>query len=189
MKVLIKIIAVVAACIALAIFIRHEPNPPGLCPTEVTSKSDTIIIRDTIYIPNPTLADTRAIGFARVTLPVWKPSSPAPDTTSDEPTPAEPAAEDDDADTEPPDSATVSLPIEQLHYHGDDYDAWVSGWNSRLDSLQIYRPTQQIETTVEVTRWKTRRWGLSIGAGVVATPKGTVQPGIFVGATYTFLSF
>lgn len=188
MKDFLKILAVVAACIALALFIRRDPNPPGLCPAEVTAKSDTIIIRDTIYIPNPTLAEAKTLAFARVTLPVWKPNRPAPDTIDDEPVLAELATEEDD-EAEPPDSASVVIPIEQRHYQGDDYDAWVSGWNPSLDSLQIYRPTQRIETTVEVTRFKTRRWGISGGVGVVVTPKGGIQPGLFVGASYTFFAF
>lgn len=183
-----KLLLVIAVCLLFALFIRRSPESPGERPPEVTVKSDTITIRDTIYVSTPQLADTKSLGFTPVTLPIWAP--PAKDTPrSQRPESDElPSEVDEPAETEPPDSATVNIPIEQRHYASDEYEVWVSGWNPSIDSLRIYRQAQQIATTTEVTRWKTRRWGLSIGAGLVASPKG-VQPGIFIGASYTFLAF
>lgn len=183
-----RVILVVAACILLAFFIRREPQPLGERPPEIAVKSDTVTIRDTIYIPAPQLADSKSLGFMQVTLPVWRPHALPKDTAQliDEEQTSE---TNDEIETEPPDSVAVAIQIEQKHYKGEDYDAWVSGWNPSLDSLHIYRPTRQITTTTEITRWKTRRWGLSVGVGAVASPKGGIQPGVFVGASYTFFAF
>lgn len=185
----IKLLLVIATCLLFVHFIRRSPEPFGERPPEVTVKSDTITIHDTIYVPTPQPESTKCLGYTPVTLPIWIPPTEGNlnihQLESDEPT----AEVDEAAETEPPDSATVSIPTEQRHYTGDDYEAWVSGWNPSLDSLRIYRPTQQITTTSQVTRWKTKRWGLSIGAGMVTSPKGGIQPGIFIGMSYTFLAF
>lgn len=186
-----KLLLVIVAGFIFVYVIRRCSKPPGERPPEVTVISDTITIRDTIYVPTPQPESNKNLGYTPVTLPTWIPISPK-DGKNDNHLPEsnESTNETDEAaEIEHPDSATVSIPIEQRHYTGDDYEAWVSGWNPSLDSLQIYRPTQQITTTTQVTRWKTKRWGLSIGAGIVASPKGGIQPGIFIGASYTFLAF
>lgn len=185
----LKLLLIIVTGVLFVYVIRRCPELSGERPSEVVIKSDTITIRDTIYVPAPQLKSTKRLGFTPVTLPVWMPST-ADKTSSDRAEADDPATEIvEAAETEPPDSATVSIPIEQRHYTGDDYEAWVSGWNPSLDSLRIYRPTQQITTTTKSTRWKTKRWGMSIGAGMVASPRGGIQPGIFIGASYTFLSF
>lgn len=185
----VKILLVIAASLLFAYFIRRSPEPLGERPPEISIKADTVTIRDTIYVPAPQLTNTKTLGFAPVTLPIWIPPTEGK-TENRRPQSDELATEIDEAtETEPPDSATVSIPMEQRHYTGDDYDAWVSGWNPSLDSLRIYRQTQHVATTTEVIRWKKRRWGLSVGVGVVASPKGGIQPGIFIGASYTFLAF
>lgn len=183
----VKLLLVIAACLLFAYLIRRNPQATNERPPEISVKTDTITIRDTLYIPAPQLADSRPLGFTNITLPEWRPTFHG--ERDERPAEEESARDAEAIDTEPPDSVAVQIPIEQRHYHGDEYDAWVSGWNPSLDSLRIYRQTQQIATTTEVTRWKTRRWGLSIGIGAVASPKGGIQPGVFVGASYTFLAF
>ncbi len=42
------------------------------------------------------------------------------------------------------DTAYVVVEREQRHYHGDDYDAWVSGWRPALDSIRVYPETRYI---------------------------------------------
>lgn len=183
-----RLLLVITACLLLTLIIRRYPQTPGERPPEVSIKTDTVTTRDTLYIPAPQPTNTKSLGFIPVTMPTWKPTENLKQSV--DPTTEELTTEaDNKIETEPPDSIAVAIPIEQKHYKGDDYDAWVSGWNPSLDSLHIYRQTQQIATTTEITRWKTRRWGLSVGVGAVASPKGGIQPGIFVGATYTFLVF
>lgn len=191
MKDYLKIAAVVAICVLLACFIRGGCGSPRsdseVAKTEV--KSDTTYIHDTIYIKTPTLTGTQQLGYISATLPIYRPpqfSGDQTDTQHSEPTDIDQEVELQRS--EPPDSATVEIPIEQKQYTGENYEAWVSGYQPQLDSLRIYADTKTITTSTEVTRWKTKRWGLSVGAGVTATPKG-VQPGVFIGASYTFLAF
>lgn len=90
-----------------------------------------------------------------------------------------------------PDSVTVSVPIE-THVFTDDstYRAVISGFHTSLDTMDVYTRTVERERTVTVrVPSKPRRWGLSVGAGAVVTPTGRIEPGLFVGASYTFWAF
>lgn len=82
-------------------------------------KTDTVTIRDTVYIPAPQLSSVKPLGFTPVTLPIWIPPTGSKADNhrpeSDEPT----TEANEAAETEPPDSATVSIPIEQRHYTGE----------------------------------------------------------------------
>ncbi len=122
-------------------------------------------IRDTIRVPEPTPKSTRPIESKKATLPI----APTPDTPP-----------------EAPDSANVILQIEQRYYADQQYEAWVSGYDAKLDSLNLYQ--KQVTITKEIPTHKTNRWGISAGAGVVATPT-RIEPGIFIGVSYTFVSF
>lgn len=192
MKNILKIAAVVLVCFALAFLIRGGCGSPNhhTDKEKVEIRNDTTYIHDTIFISVPTALDTRLIGTLPATLPIYRPTQFAEDEADRESTTIDrqTGQEAELQRSEPPDSATVEIPIEQHHYLGDDYEAWVSGYQAQMDSLRVFPETRYITTTTEVTKWKTRRWGLSIGAGVVATPT-RIQPGVFIGATYTFFTF
>lgn len=92
------------------------------------------------------------------------------------------------------------IPITQRYYKDTRFEAWISGYNPRLDSVNIFVPTriQTITNTVEklyrnevyvngklsyvapfpvmavgLEAGYTRdRWGLSVGAGVLSTTVG-----------------
>lgn len=65
----------------------------------------------------------------------------------------------------PQDSALVEIPITSKHYHGENYDAYVSGFETNLDSIFVYNETQLITETI--TRMKPpNKWSLSVNAGV-----------------------
>ncbi len=133
----------------------------------VTVVRDTVrdTIRDTVTIAAPSPASMRIVRDTVVIAPV--------------------AA----ADSGNVDSAAVTLPVVQNHYtdSAGRYEAWVSGpVDPRLDSLRLF----SLRETVTIhERSPPRRWGFSVGAGVTITPKGTIEPGVFVGATYTFFAF
>ena len=74
------------------------------------------------------------------------------------------------------DSILVEVPITQKTYAGDDYRAWVSGYEPKLDSIEIYRR----ETTI---RTKPKRWSVGLQAGYGMTPKG-FAPYIGAGVSY-----
>lgn len=192
MKTILKIAAVALVCLAMTFLIRGGCSPHR-SDTEVAkteTKSDTTYIHDTIYITTPNLIDTKPLAVLPATLPIFHPkfSDDHQELTEADTTADAYSREVELQRSEPPDSATVEIPIEQHHYLGDDYEAWVSGYRAQMDSLRVFPETRYITTTTEITKWKTRRWGLSIGAGLVATPT-RIEPGVFIGATYTFFTF
>ena len=78
------------------------------------------------------------------------------------------------------DTVAVSVPITQKHYRGDDYEAWVSGFRAKLDSLRIY-PRSYVVKPKEV---KPKRWVLSAGVSAGWNPfTGRFEPtvGVSVG--------
>lgn len=77
------------------------------------------------------------------------------------------------------DSIVVELPRTQALYIGEDWRAYVSGINPRLDSLHY----QQKHTLVPTRR---QRWSVGIQAGAGITPAG-VQPYIGVGICFRIL--
>lgn len=134
--------------------------------------SDTVYIHDTVSVRAPVPVSAASTGIAHVRVPAAD-IAPAPlphDSTA------------------VADSAEVALPEVQRHYSGDGYEAWVSGpVDPRLDSLHMFRTSSIVERTV-TSRAPPRRWGISVGVGIVATPT-RIEPGVFIGATYTFASF
>ena len=63
------------------------------------------------------------------------------------------------------DSVLVEVPIESKHYHGDEYDAYVSGYLPSLDSIKVYQKETIITETI--TRMKPpNKWELDAVAGI-----------------------
>lgn len=50
------------------------------------------------------------------------------------------------------DSVLVEVPIESKHYHANEYDAWVSGYEPSLDSIKVYQRTEYITERVTVSK-------------------------------------
>lgn len=61
------------------------------------------------------------------------------------------------------DSVRAVVPITQKVYADSTYKAWVSGYNPRLDSIQVYRQT--VVTTKTETVVRKRRIGIGVQAG------------------------
>jgi len=106
------------------------------------------------------------------------------------------------------------IPISQRYYKDNRFEAWVSGYNPRLDSLLILTPTKTV--TIENTRIKTaqnelylsgkityiapfpamvlgletgykrNRWGINVGTGVISSTEGVKWYGS-VGLNYNFI--
>lgn len=84
------------------------------------------------------------------------------------------------------DSVRLELPMESRLYRSEDYTAWVSGWQPRLDSIVLTPKITQIELGgAEQRTKKESRWSIGIQAGVGMTPAG-VQPYIGVGVGWRF---
>ena len=82
------------------------------------------------------------------------------------------------------------IPISQRYYKGDSYEAWVSGYNPKIDSLRVYATKETIElntVTVKEIRSDYSRW--SIGLGVGYGWNGRWSPYIGVTANYSLIRF
>lgn len=70
------------------------------------------------------------------------------------------------------DSLDISLPRQQANIKTRQYEAYISGYQPRLDSITIFPIIK-----------KPQRWSLGIHAGYGITPSGT-QPYIGIGISY-----
>ena len=83
--------------------------------------------------------------------------------------------------------ADVLIPMEQKVYtDSTNYRVVLSGYNVTLDTMQVFTRREYITERIKPPA---KRWGLSVGVGAVVGTDGKVSPGLFVGATYTFLTF
>lgn len=155
------------ALISLIFLIRDKVREPKDTRTTIEVHREVYI--DTIPYYQPVPKDSLVVRYETHKLPV---------------------AVAEDEDDERPDTVDVWIPITQKTYADSTYTAWVSGYNPRLDSIQVY-PRTEVLTITERIREKERqkRWGISIGAGATLNTKGDVQPGLFIGVSYTLLGF
>ena len=85
------------------------------------------------------------------------------------------------------DSAAVAIPITQKRYDGDDYRAYVSGYEPNLDSIFVFPKT----TVIHERSYKPpNKWhiGITGGYGYGFTSK-QAEPFVGVGIMYSILSF
>ncbi len=146
----------------------QDPTPtPAL-----TQRRDTVIIHDTLYIDTPAPRDSVRLRYVYRTL------LRADSVRS--------SASTDSLGAPPPsDSVRVEVPISYLTYEGADYKAYVSGYEARLDSLRIFRTTQQIRST-ETQR--ASRWSVGVTAGYGCTTAG-LQPFVGIGLCYRLFAW
>ena len=150
--------------LALALFATFWFVVGGLCgffaakgmydqPLEESVTRDTVTITDTIvqYAPKPVSVERVRTEYKW--LPVVR-----TDTVTQYFGIAEQLPE------HPQDSALVEIPITSKHYHGENYDAYVSGYEASLDSIKVYQKETVITETI--TRMKPpNRLSLDIEAG------------------------
>ena len=82
------------------------------------------------------------------------------------------------------DTVQAVIPIIGKHYGDSTYDAWISGYSPRLDSIRVYSRTVRETEYIKVKS----RWGIGLQAGYGMGRSGTV-PYIGVGVTYNILSW
>ena len=164
----------------------------------IQSDTTTVIVYDTVRVKIPEPASSRSVGidvYPVVQVPVLLYHS---DTIT------KPYFVDND----------LVIPISQRYYKDNRFEAWVSGYNPRLDSLLILTPTKTV--TIENTRIKTaqnelylsgkityiapfpamvlgletgykrNRWGINVGTGVISSTEGVKWYGS-VGLNYNFI--
>ena len=155
-------------------------------------RTDTIVKFDTVCIAEPVATDSVVIRYVTRWLAVaGKPDTNMSGTVADEPYAnsqvtvaigVDSIVNDVAANDMPPDSALVIVPITQKTYETDEYKAWVSGYETELDSINIYRRTETVTNTLYLDK-KRRRWGGMVGVGAGISHKGTVTPmvGVMIG--------
>lgn len=139
---------------------------------EPESHKATEVINDTIpvFIMAPTPKDSVVLRYETVKVPVFDTIRPL------------------NADTLITDSITVEIPITQKVYEDSVYQAWVSGYKPSLDSIKVFQSVTTITHTITNTeiRYKTKRWGIGVQAGIGVTPN-KVEPYIGIGVTYNIM--
>ena len=154
-----NIVVLIACCIAAFVAGCYHGN--GIKVTEM--QSDTIIRIDTFTDYKPLVRDSIVLKEVVRKFPIYY---SVHDTMSDTIVRV--------------DSVSVAVPITQKKYEGDDYKAWVSGYEPSLDSIDVYRKTETI-----TIRERQRRWGIGVVGGVgYGITSRKVEPFVGVGVTY-----
>lgn len=109
---------------------------------------DTVEFVDTIPYYHPVLKDSVVIRYETVKLPIKKDTCGSLIDTC----------------ITFPDSVEVEIPITQKEYKDSFYRAWISGYNAKLDSIEIYNRTKVITEHIYIQS-KRKRWGLGLQAG------------------------
>lgn len=90
------------------------------------------------------------------------------------------------------DTLYVGVPVTQEYYKGKDYEAWISGYEPKIDSLCVFPQTIYINTdkTISVTSRKRFGVGVQVGYGAsVHQSQVYLSPYIGIGVSYNFLQF
>ena len=112
---------------------------------------DTLIVHDTVPDINPTPKDSATVKYVTRFLPVVK-----SDTIN----------HFVEVSKMIHDTVEVQVPITSKHYQGKNYDAYVSGFETNLDSIFVYNETQYItETITKTVKDKGKHFFLDVGAG------------------------
>lgn len=85
------------------------------------------------------------------------------------------------------DSMAVEIPITQKRYDGENYSAWVSGYEPSLDSIFV---SQRTDVVTIREKKPPNKWHIGVQCGVGYTFKSKqFEPFIGVGLSYSIISF
>ncbi len=175
----------IMATVSMLLEWRHVITERG----RVTVRCDTIVRVDSIFIEKPVVRDSVVTRYVTRYLPVAEPSADALGTVADMAAVEAAGTEAVGPTAEPlgtvAGAVAVNVPIEQRTYSSDQYTAWVSGYEARLDSIALYTKEVVVEKEIYLDK-KRRRWGCVVGAGVGTNEKG-VSP--YVGITVGYVLF
>ena len=141
------------------------------------TERDTTTYIDIVPYYYPIAKDSTVVRYVTQKLPVSKPQK---NDTSQTDIPPQVIAEERD-------SVAAEIPITQKKYEGDDYLAYVSGYQPSLDSIFVYAKT----TTITERSYKPpNKWhiGITGGYGYGFTSK-KAEPFIGIGITYSVINF
>ena len=159
---------------------------------------DTVTVRDTVRITEPSAADCVVTGVIRVPVALpTEPTVPKAEIEVFEPgrlsevmdghTGNKGGTEQGTGKIARKDTVWAVVPRTQKRYVDSTYMAWISGYEPRLDSIEVYQKTVVVTKSVE-GRVKNRRFNVGLtggfGYGVF-----TRKPDVWVGVGCTWRMF
>lgn len=205
MKKSIAIIAAAAAGVLAGMALKGCDSPGGkhLSEQEPFPEIDTVTFVDTVRIIEAHPIRELSLGTRVTFLPVFvgkvntspddKPSFDGTDISpGDSLRPGDNLKPGDCLKWNPPDSVAVEIPIVQREYAGENYRAWVSGYDPKLDSVWVYPRHERV--TVRESSLRSdhnisgRRWGIGVFAGYGFTPHG-LEPCAGISINYNLWNF
>ena len=145
---------------------------------------DTVVVKDTVRVTEPKAADSAVTGTIRVPMVVYGHDGHIRlgghdglgDTTDGL---GDTVGVQNVGKIGVSDTVWATVPRTQKRYEDSTYTAWVSGYEARLDSIEVYRKTTYI-TKREEGRVKNKRisLGLTGGFGYGLTSR---KPDLFIG--------
>lgn len=173
------LVAVLVALLAFEEYERRHPTPPtdyevvDITTTE-EEKADTA----------PTPKDSVVLRYQYVRIPLTPPPENSCDSTGSS---ANSINEEEGIKVASVgnDSVAISIPIKQTLYETEDYRAYVSGYNARLDSIFVTSRQTVVRIRDPVSK---KRFVIGLNAGYGITPKG-FQPYLGIGVSVNLFSF
>lgn len=159
---------------------------------------DTVTVRDTVRITEPSAADSVVTGVIRVPVALpTEPTVPKAEIEVFEPgrlsevmdghAGNKGGTEQGTGKIARKDTVWAVVPRTQKRYVDSTYMAWISGYEPRLDSIEVYQKTVTITKSVE-GRGKSKRFSVGLtggfGYGVF-----TRKPDVWVGVGCTWRMF
>lgn len=182
-----KLVLFIAVCVIAGAGLHKCQNARQGEPQETTRSVvvDTLTYYDTIPYYEPEPRAEIHLGNVIRFLPVFIPKA-------DEQTGAEAPGQGQIKSAEASeqglnkDTVAVEIPITQREYEGEEYHAWVSGYEPKLDSLLVF-PRHDVVTIREPPD-KSKRWSVGVFAGYGVTPHG-LQPCAGISINYNLWKF
>lgn len=174
----VKLLLLTVGCMVAGGYVHKCQSAHGDMSGGVECVADTVRVYDTIPYIEPAPKAETGLGTVIRLFPVFiakesvAENVPVPDTIADENIPT----------SVMPDTVAVEMPITQREYEGEDYRAWVSGYEPRLDSLYVYPRRETV--TIRKPSDRAKRWGVGVFAGYGITPEG-LKPCVGVSVHYT----
>lgn len=187
------IITIILVAISLMCLIAYMGYRCGISSaTHYETEQDTTVFVDTISYYNPVTKDSAVIMYVTRYLPVSKPQHIDTEQKIDTSL-TENYAQNNGENiplqvlSDERDSIAVEIPITQKRYESDNYLAYISGYEPKLDSIFVFQKT----TVVHERSYKPpNKWHIGIAGGYGYGFKSKqVEPYIGIGITYSIISF
>lgn len=173
------LVVVLAVIIAVQVYDKaHVVSPPQY---EVV---DSTTISEEKPDTAPQCRDSVVLRYQYVKVPITPPPEESP-ANGDSLSAEEYVADEVSAVQLTEDSVAISIPISQKVYETDDYRAYISGYNARMDSIFVTSKSTIVRIRDPA---KTKRFSVGLQAGYGMTPKG-FQPYIGLGVSVNLFSF